>query len=34
MDEFMVATEGVSSLLYRIEKRREGLEVKTEKLRI
>jgi hypothetical protein len=31
MDEFMAATDGVSNLLYRIEKRREALEVKDGK---
>jgi hypothetical protein len=34
MDEFMVAMDGVSNVLYRIEKRRKSREVKTEKLRI
>ena len=34
MDEFMAAMDGVSNVLYRIEKRRKGREVKIEKLRI
>jgi len=34
MEEFMAAMDGVSNVLYRIEKRRKGREVKIEKLRI
>lgn len=34
MEEFMEAMDGVSNLLYRIEKRRKSREVKTEKLRV
>lgn len=34
MDEFMQAMDGVSNVLYRIEKRRKDREVKIEKLRI
>jgi hypothetical protein len=34
MEEFMAAMDGVSNVLYRIEKRRKGHEVKIEKLRI
>lgn len=34
MDEFMAAMDGVSNVLYRIEKRRKGREAKVEKLRI
>jgi hypothetical protein len=34
MDEFMAAVDGVSNVLYRIEKRRKGREAKQEKLRL
>ena len=34
MEEFMAAMDGVSKVLYRIEKRRKGREVKVEKLGI
>jgi hypothetical protein len=34
MDEFMAAVDGVSNVLYRIEKRRKGREAKSEKLRL
>lgn len=34
MDEFMAAMDGVSNILYRIEKKRKGRAVKLEKLRI
>lgn len=34
MDEFMAAVDGVSNVLYRIEKRRKGREAKPEKLRL
>jgi hypothetical protein len=34
MDEFMAAMDGVSNVLHRIEKRRKGRVLKTEKLRI
>lgn len=34
MEEFMAAMDGVSNVLYRIEKKRKGREVKIEKLRI
>jgi hypothetical protein len=34
MEEFMAAMDGVSNVLYRIEKRRKSREVKIEKLRI
>lgn len=33
IDEFMAAIDGVSNVLYRIEKKRTGREVKIEKLR-
>jgi hypothetical protein len=34
MDKFLAAMEGVSNILYCIEKRRKNREVKTEKLKI